>query len=261
MTRIVNYGTNRVPTSRFIVSADCIREMSWRGRDRGHFEAERVKTAFLLLKCLRTPPLLEPRRKFPLGSPAFPLLRCLRTPPLLEPRRKFPLGSPTFPLLRCLRTPPLLELRRSHCSHSTKWPLERAAYLEVLDELLDLPELRRQIGRRLCRSSTDQFVLFFAVWRTFLERRLSVAALSAACDQQRTCLLTLCTPFMYYIQGGHKSKPLPNYQKNVLNRIMPMRLDFFVKLKKRSSTIYYPLVLNILCVTYFLAPITAWPTK
>ena len=35
---------------------------------------------------------------------------------------------------------------------------------------------------------------------------------------------------------------------------MPMRLDLFLKLK--YQTLYYPLVLNILCVTYFVTSIT-----
>jgi len=36
-----------------------------------------------------------------------------------------------------------------------------------------------------------------------------------------------------------------------------MRLDSFVKLKYQLNTVkYYPSVLNILCVTYFLASIT-----
>jgi len=35
-----------------------------------------------------------------------------------------------------------------------------------------------------------------------------------------------------------------------------MRLDLFVKLKYESSTIYYSLVLDILCVTYLLTSIT-----
>jgi len=42
---------------------------------------------------------------------------------------------------------------------------------------------------------------------------------------------------------------------------MPMRLDLFAKLKHQSNTNiktlkYYLLVLNILCVTYFLTSIT-----
>ena len=35
-----------------------------------------------------------------------------------------------------------------------------------------------------------------------------------------------------------------------------MRLDLFVKFKYQSNNKYYPFVLNILCVTYFLTSIT-----
>jgi len=35
-----------------------------------------------------------------------------------------------------------------------------------------------------------------------------------------------------------------------------MRLDLFVKLKYQSTTKYYLLVSNIMCVTYFLTSIT-----
>ena len=56
----------------------------------------------------------------------------------------------------------------------------------------------------------------------------------------RAASILKCIYIANNIQGGPKSKPLPNDKKIVLNRsyvILQMRLDLFAKLKYQSSMI------------------------